>query len=395
MRRWEDKREEGCGAPEVILGLDYSEQIDMWSLGLIAAEVTLGFSMFPGSNEYDVMKFIVDTLAQPPDHLLNCGQYSTYYFNVESRYNQQIWNLKTPEEYAGQTGHQQQDTRPFYIRSLDVLEDIMCFSNEAVHKQHLNFVDLKIYVQTEEAKRSRMCFPAPKLREIPTMAPELLIVIVASVSCVVFCIIILTLVTVLCRKDPLCCGFRPHRTEHYTDESPQYNSRHSLIGINHNEHNAAINQGALGSQLPGGLFIIGMPNDYHLGGPLPRLPSYESVRKKDRQRHIHNLIANRFGLSGCPDELALNMLHHNISFVTSPSSLHQHMKKPFGIPLKFDLQICRLWMFTCQSIHKINHTSVMPQQPQSTIQSTPRLGLLVLTSAELPDGSRVRCQATA
>lgn len=37
-----------------------------------------------------------------------------------------------------------------------------------------------------------------------------------SVSCVAFCLVILMLVVVFYRKDPLCCKFRPYRTEHYT-----------------------------------------------------------------------------------------------------------------------------------------------------------------------------------
>nr|XP_046234012.1 uncharacterized protein LOC124053093 [Scatophagus argus] len=134
------------------------------------------------------------------------------------------------------------------------------------------------------------------------MAPELLTVIVASVSCVAFCLVILMLVVVFYRKDPLCCRFRPYRTEHYTDGSPHYHSRHSLIGIAHNEHRAAMNHGAVGPQIPGRLFIIGKPNDYHLNDALPRLPSYESVRKKDRQRQIHTMISQRFGLNGCHSE---------------------------------------------------------------------------------------------
>ncbi|XP_033468235.1 uncharacterized protein LOC117247720 [Epinephelus lanceolatus] len=133
------------------------------------------------------------------------------------------------------------------------------------------------------------------------MAPELLIVLVASGSCVAFCLVILMLVVALYRKDPLCCIFRPSTTEHYTDDPPHYHSRHSLTGIT-NEHSTAMNQGATGAQFPGRLFIIGKPNDYHLNGALPRLPSYESVRKKDRQRHIHSMISQRFGLSGCHDE---------------------------------------------------------------------------------------------
>lgn len=134
------------------------------------------------------------------------------------------------------------------------------------------------------------------------MAPELLTVIVVSVSCVAFCIVIMMLVMVFYRKDPLCCRFRAHRTEHYTEDSPHYHSRHSLIGIPHNEHIAVMNQGAVGTQHPGRLFIIGKPNDYHLGEAFPRLPSYESVRKKDRQRRIHTLISQRFGLNGFHNE---------------------------------------------------------------------------------------------
>ncbi|CAJ1080535.1 uncharacterized protein LOC110006207 isoform X2 [Xyrichtys novacula] len=134
------------------------------------------------------------------------------------------------------------------------------------------------------------------------MAPEWLTVIVASGSCVAIGLVILMLVVVFYGKDPLCCRFRVDRTEQYSDEGHHYHSRHTLIGVAHDEEVAAVNQGAAGSQLPGRLFIIGKPNDYYLSGGLPRLPSYESVRKKDRQRQIHSMISQRFGLSGCPDE---------------------------------------------------------------------------------------------
>lgn len=55
------------------------------------------------------------------------------------------------------------------------------------------------------------------------------------------------------------------------------------------------------SQQAGQLFYIGLPSGYSLPtleAPMPRLPSYESVRKKDRQRQIHMMIADRFGLNG-------------------------------------------------------------------------------------------------
>lgn len=55
------------------------------------------------------------------------------------------------------------------------------------------------------------------------------------------------------------------------------------------------------SQQAGQLFYVGLPSSYSLPmleAPMPRLPSYESVRKKDRQRQIHMMIADRFGLNG-------------------------------------------------------------------------------------------------
>ena len=38
-------------APEIILGLGYNVQIDMWSFGCIIAELYSGYPLFPGENE--------------------------------------------------------------------------------------------------------------------------------------------------------------------------------------------------------------------------------------------------------------------------------------------------------------------------------------------------------
>ncbi|XP_065672258.1 homeodomain-interacting protein kinase 1-like [Hydra vulgaris] len=39
-------------APEIILGLPFDEAIDMWSLGCVAAELFLGWPLYPGPSEY-------------------------------------------------------------------------------------------------------------------------------------------------------------------------------------------------------------------------------------------------------------------------------------------------------------------------------------------------------
>uniref|UniRef100_A0AAZ1WYQ9 Protein kinase domain-containing protein n=1 Tax=Oreochromis aureus TaxID=47969 RepID=A0AAZ1WYQ9_OREAU len=60
----------GYCAPEVMLGLPYHEAIDMWSLGLVAVELATGLPLYPGEDYYDVLKFIIETQGQLPDHLL-------------------------------------------------------------------------------------------------------------------------------------------------------------------------------------------------------------------------------------------------------------------------------------------------------------------------------------
>ncbi|XP_061087765.1 uncharacterized protein si:ch73-364h19.1 isoform X1 [Conger conger] len=134
------------------------------------------------------------------------------------------------------------------------------------------------------------------------LTPDQLTVIVASISCLVFFVVILVLLTILYRKDPLCCKVRAYQESHqYSEAPPQYyNSRQTLVGSSYHDPSSEMSYDNHAQQ-PGHLFVIGQPSSYHLSSldaPLPRLPSYESVRKKDRQRQIHMMIADRFGLSG-------------------------------------------------------------------------------------------------
>ncbi|KAJ8363639.1 hypothetical protein SKAU_G00124700 [Synaphobranchus kaupii] len=133
------------------------------------------------------------------------------------------------------------------------------------------------------------------------LTPDQLTVIVASISCLVFFVVILVLLTVLYRKDPLCCKVRSYQESHqYSEAPPQYySSRQTLVGSAYNDPSSEMTYDN-GAPQPGHLFVIGQPSSYHLpplDAPLPRLPSYESVRKKDRQREIHMMIADRFGLT--------------------------------------------------------------------------------------------------
>ena len=58
-------------APEIILGLDFSNQIDMWSLGCILAEIYTGKSLFPGKDNDDQLDLIISTLGEIPQEMLD------------------------------------------------------------------------------------------------------------------------------------------------------------------------------------------------------------------------------------------------------------------------------------------------------------------------------------
>ncbi|KAL7398285.1 hypothetical protein ABVT39_007225 [Epinephelus coioides] len=85
-------------APEVFLGLPFSESIDMWSLGVVMARLVLDRMIFPGITDYDVLQHIVDFLGVPSDHLLTAGMYSNRYFVKE---HSSKWRLMTYEEFWG------------------------------------------------------------------------------------------------------------------------------------------------------------------------------------------------------------------------------------------------------------------------------------------------------
>ncbi|TRY69285.1 hypothetical protein TCAL_11008 [Tigriopus californicus] len=67
-------------APEIILGLPFCEAIDMWSLGCVVAELFLGWPLYPGSSEYDQIRYISQTQGVPPEHMLNNASKTTKFF---------------------------------------------------------------------------------------------------------------------------------------------------------------------------------------------------------------------------------------------------------------------------------------------------------------------------
>ncbi|XP_066559082.1 uncharacterized protein LOC136749046 [Amia ocellicauda] len=107
-------------APEMILGLRVSEAIDMWSLGCIIAELFLGTPLFPGASTHDQIRYIIQTLGFPADHLLSAGTETTKYFARDPDLPYHLWRLRTPLE----TGIEWKEQRKYIFNCLDDVAQI-------------------------------------------------------------------------------------------------------------------------------------------------------------------------------------------------------------------------------------------------------------------------------
>ncbi|KAL1479298.1 hypothetical protein MTO96_051966 [Rhipicephalus appendiculatus] len=111
-------------SPEFILDLPFCEVIDRWSLGCVAAELFLVSVLYPGSSEYEQLRYITDTQGLPGDGILNKAITSTKFFHQPIDSSRSSWQLKTPEEYQRQTGRRSQERREYRFQCLeDIAED--------------------------------------------------------------------------------------------------------------------------------------------------------------------------------------------------------------------------------------------------------------------------------
>lgn len=58
-------------APEVILGMGYQENVDIWSVGCIMGELIRGRVLFPGSDHIDQWNRIVEQLGTPNQEFIS------------------------------------------------------------------------------------------------------------------------------------------------------------------------------------------------------------------------------------------------------------------------------------------------------------------------------------
>ncbi|OHT14724.1 CMGC family protein kinase [Tritrichomonas foetus] len=70
-------------SPEVMLGLPFDSQIDIWSAGCVAAELFLDFAVFACDNEFDAIHSMVGVLGQFPENLLSKSAHWQRFFDIE------------------------------------------------------------------------------------------------------------------------------------------------------------------------------------------------------------------------------------------------------------------------------------------------------------------------
>ncbi|XP_050410933.1 homeodomain-interacting protein kinase 2 isoform X1 [Patella vulgata] len=112
-------------APEILLGLPFCEAIDMWSLGCVIAELFLGWPLYPGSSEYDQIRYISQTQGLPAEHMLSSATKTSRFFmrdNTDTSY--PFWRLKSPEEHEAETKIKSKEARKYIFNCLDDIGQI-------------------------------------------------------------------------------------------------------------------------------------------------------------------------------------------------------------------------------------------------------------------------------
>jgi len=69
-------------APEVLLGLDYTQAIDMWSLGCILMELHTGQALFPGKDACDLMRRFIEFQGLPPSSMTDKSCWTEQFFET-------------------------------------------------------------------------------------------------------------------------------------------------------------------------------------------------------------------------------------------------------------------------------------------------------------------------
>ncbi|KAL7870701.1 hypothetical protein SRHO_G00081980 [Serrasalmus rhombeus] len=119
-------------SPEILLGLPFSEKVDMWSLGCVMAELYLGWPLYPGESEFEQVCYICETQGLPSPHLLNVATKTNQFFKpVKTVHGKLVWQLRPTGHRTGPNrGYTEgkdsgtPEQRKYILRSLDQLYSV-------------------------------------------------------------------------------------------------------------------------------------------------------------------------------------------------------------------------------------------------------------------------------
>lgn len=106
-------------APEVILGMGYKENVDIWSVGCIFGEMIRGRVLFPGNDHIDQWNRIVDQLGTPSSEFTSRLQHTVRNY-VESRPHINGYSFETlfPDMFFPRANTRQQELNAAQARDL-------------------------------------------------------------------------------------------------------------------------------------------------------------------------------------------------------------------------------------------------------------------------------------
>lgn len=72
--------------PEIFLGIKYDTKVDIWSYACSLFELYTGKIMFPGSNNNEMIKLIMNVKGPFSEKIIKKGQYSNLYFDENMKF---------------------------------------------------------------------------------------------------------------------------------------------------------------------------------------------------------------------------------------------------------------------------------------------------------------------
>ena len=83
-------------APEVVLGMTYAKEVDMWSLGCLICEMLTGSPLLPARDEEELINMMVEMFGLPPKSMIRDAPRAHHYFDQ----NGQLKPNKTGKVYV-------------------------------------------------------------------------------------------------------------------------------------------------------------------------------------------------------------------------------------------------------------------------------------------------------